>query len=182
MPPATYPLPIAVLAGREIMVLPIGLIVADDSLEWDSWFGDRGATRRAADSLIADALTERAPEVPWLLPSRLRRIAARNPTVVADPYRMPGAILRDERLEQVPDPLRAQLRTLAGFTSSRFALVPAALYYEATPAGQGRAHLTVVVTDVRLGTITFRSVASGDGADPWAALKSALNALTPVGP
>jgi hypothetical protein len=176
----TLPLPIAVLAGREIMVLPIGLIAADDSLDWDAWFTDRAGTRRATDSLIADALTERAPEVPWVLPARLQQLAARNPTIVTDPYRMPGAVLRDERLEAVPDPLRAQLRTLAAFTSARFALVPAALYYEPTPAGDGRAHLVIVVADVRLGSITFRTIASGDGEDPWAALKTALAALTPI--
>lgn len=182
VPPATLPLPVAALAGREILVLPVGLIAAEDSLGWRDWFRDRAAARAAADSLIADALTARAPEVPWVLPARLRQLAARNPTVVSDPDRMPGAVLRDERLEQVPDPLRSQLRTLASFTSARFVLVPAALYYEATPSGAGRAHLVTVVADVRLGTITFRSTASGDGPDPWAALEAAMAALTPVGP
>jgi len=180
VPPATLPLPVSALAGREILVLPVGLIAADDSLGWRDWFRDRAAARSAADSLIADALSERAPEVPWVLPPRLRQIAARNPTVVPDPDRMPGAVLRDERLTEVPDPLRAQLRTLSSFTSARYVLVPAAVYYETTPSHEGRAHLVIVVADVRLGTITFRSTASGDGPDPWTALEAALAALTPI--
>jgi len=181
VPPVTLPLPVAALAGREILVLPVGLIAASDSLGWRDWFRDRAQARSAADSLIADALTGRAPEVPWVLPTRLRQIAGRNPTIVPDPDRMPGAVLRDERLQEVPDPLRAQLRTLASFTSARYALVPAALFYEPTPSHEGRAHLVTVVADVRLGRITFRSTASGDGPDPWAALEAALAALTPTG-
>jgi len=181
VPPVTIPLPVAVLAGREILVLPVGLIAAADSLGWRDQFRDRAAVRSAADSIIADALTARAPEVPWVLPARLRQIARRNPTVVADPDRLPGAVLRDERLEEVPDPLRAQLRTLSSFTDARYALVPAALFYERTPSGEGRAHLVTAVADVRLGTITFRSTASGDGPDPWTALETALSALIPIG-
>jgi len=180
VPPVTLPLPVAVLAGREILVLPVGLIAASDSLGWRDAFRDRVGARSRADSIIADALTGRAPEVPWVLPARLRQIARRNPTVVADPDLLPGAVLRDERLEEVPDPLRAQLRTLSSFTSARYALVPAALFYEPTPSGDGRAYLVTVVADVRLGTITFRSTASGDGQDPWTALAAALAALTPI--
>ena len=112
---------------------------------------------------------------------------------------MGTAILRAEDLSLVPDPLRSQLRTLAALAGGRYALVPAALVYRRS-AGQavGRpvtpqppptagspdrrtalAELTVVLVDVRLGRVGWRSVARGEGEDPWMALTRAVKSLTP---
>jgi hypothetical protein len=104
------------------------------------------------------------------------------------------------REEIVPDPLRNELRTLAalaGAGGGRFVLVPAGLVYRrsagpvdrrtggaATRTGaEGRplatAELTVVMVDVRTGRVGFRTVARGDGDDPWTALTRAVKSLTP---
>jgi len=98
----------------------------------------------------------------------------------------------------VPDPLRSQLRTLAAIAGGRYALVPAALVFRRTVApGDGRtvpgptappplphppvatAELSIVMVDVRLGRIDWRTIARGQGDDPWSALTRAVKNLTP---
>ena len=41
------------------------------------------------------------------------------------------------------------------------------------------AELTVVMVDVRTGRVEWRTVARGEGDDPWTALTRAVKALTP---
>jgi hypothetical protein len=97
--------------------------------------------------------------------------------------------------ELVPDPLRNELRTLAalaGAGGGRYVLVPAGLILRrsggagagtstgtAGPPGAGTAELTIVIVDVRTGRIGFRTVARGEGDDPWTALTRAVKSLTP---
>src|SRR6266516_1287305 len=112
------------------------------------------------------------------------------------------------REEIVPDPLRHELRTLAalvGAGGGRFVLVPAGLVFRRTggpadgrtggaaegrtggvgaqhaaplPHGLATAELTVVMVDVRTGRVGFRTVARGEGNDPWTALTGAVKSLT----
>ena len=110
--------------------------------------------------------------------------------------------------EMVPDPLRNELRTLAalaGGGGGRYVLVPAGLIFRRTggpadgrtasqhptarppdrlrppgsPVGTATAELTVVLVDVRTGRVGFRTVARGEGDDPWTALTRAVKGLTP---
>ena len=96
---------------------------------------------------------------------------------------MSTSLLRAENLDVVPDPLRSQLRTLEAIAGGRYALIPAALIYRrpgpAPAAGQpagpdpsaprttdhppGLAELSLVLVDVRLGRISWRTVARGAG-------------------
>jgi hypothetical protein len=41
------------------------------------------------------------------------------------------------------------------------------------------AELSVVLVDVRTGQVGFRTVARGEGDDPWTALERAVKSLTP---
>jgi len=43
----------------------------------------------------------------------------------------------------------------------------------------GTAELTIVLADVRTGRVGFRTVARGEGDDPWTALTRAVKNLTP---
>ena len=45
--------------------------------------------------------------------------------------------------------------------------------------GVGRAELTLVIADVRTGQVAWRTVARGEGSDPWTALTAAVKVLTP---
>jgi len=186
-PAPTAPLPTAGLASNRVPILPFTLVVAEDALGWEQVLNDRQAVLAAADSVLGGLLEVRAPEVSWVRPDEVRRQARRSPTFGSNPDQMATALLRDERLVQVPDPLRSELRTLVALAGARYALVPAALVYlrvtpdtaRASAAAVARAELSVVLVDARLGRVGWRTVARGEGNDPWTALTRAVKALTP---
>jgi hypothetical protein len=178
--PVTHPLPTAGLAGEPVTVYPLTLIVAEPKLEWDSLIRPRDEALHHADSLIELFLDERAPEANWIMTDVLRRMARQAPGMLSDPGQMGTALLRAEGLEKIPDPLRSQMRNLTGVAGDRYALVPASLAYFATDtAGMARAELTMVVVEVRSGSVDWRTVARGEGEDPWSALWEALTSLVP---
>jgi len=197
-PAPVAPLPTAGLAGQQVSVLPLTLVAAEEELHWDTSLADRRAALARADSVIEALLRARAPEVNWLFPDELRRVARRAPGVAPNPDQMGTALLRAENLRVVPDPLRSQLRTLvalAGGGGGRYALVPAALVYRrpgapekasgdvgaqhAAPLDSATAELSMAMVDVRLGRIEWRTVARGDGDDPWSSLGRAMKSVTP---
>lgn len=192
-PPAplpTAPIPASVLAGQRVMLLPPTLALADEALGWQGQFTDRRGTLGRTDSVIGALLAERTPEVTWVRSAELRRAVQLSAGMAGDPGQLPLAILRNEELIEVPDPLRSQLRNLAAVSGARFGLAPAALVW--VPAdtaaavravvqgsGAGTAELTLVLVDTRLGQVVYRTVARGGGDDPWAALTRAVKAATP---
>ena len=200
-PEPTAPLPTAGIAAQQVGVLPLTLVAAEDSLHWDAVLGERRAVLAKSDSIIGTLLKARAPEVSWLLPDDLRRVARRAPGIAPAPDQMGTAILfhpTKQQPEMVPDPLRSELRTLAALAGGgRYALVPAGLTFRRTGGPADRrsesqrptarppdrltatAELTVVLVDVRTGRVGFRTVARGDGDDPWSALTRAVKTLTP---
>ena len=203
-PAPTVPLPTAGIAAQQVAITPLTLVVAEDSLHWQVLVGERRTSLARADSVIGSLLKERAPEVTWLLPDDLRRAARRAPGIAPDPDQMGTSILLrgGGREEMVPDPLRNEMRTLAalvGAGGGRFMLVPAGLVYRRSAGPVARrpvgppplpsagppvrpiatAELTVVMVDVRTGRVGFRTVARGDGDDPWTALTRAVKSLTP---
>jgi hypothetical protein len=186
-PAPTAPLPTAGLAGQRVSVLPLTLVAAEDTLHWEAVIADRRATLDRSDSIIGTLLAARATEVTWVGPPELRRAARRAVGIAADPDQMGMAFLRATNVIYVPDPLRYQLRTLVGLTGGRYALVPAGLVFRRT-VGQsdGRtdrptatAELSVVLVDTRVGRVGWRTIARGEGEDPWTALTRAVKSLTP---
>jgi len=181
-PAPTAPLPTAGLAGQKVSVLPLTLAAAEDTLHWDALIADRRATLDRSDSIIATLLAAREPEVTWVGPVELRRVARRAAGIAAEPDQMGTSFLRAETLIDVPDPLRYQLRTLVALAGGRFALVPAGLVYRhapGSPAGVATAELSIVLIDARVGKVGWRTVARGEGLDPWTALTRAVKSLTP---
>jgi len=184
-PRPTLPLPTAGIAGQQVSVFPLTLVAAEDSLHWEARLADRAAALAAADSIIGSLLRARVTEVTWVLPEELRRAARRAPAVATDPDHLSTSLLRAENIQTVPDPLRSQLRTLEAIAGGRFALIPAAVIFRRTPPGAATARpvavaeLSMVLVDVRLGRIGWRTVARGEGDDPWTALTRAMKALTP---
>jgi len=183
-PVPTAPLPTAGISGQQVGILPITLIAAEDTLHWDTVVSERDK----ADSVLTTLLKARAPEVGWVSPEELRRMARRAPGIATDPEQMATPLLRDPRMVQVVDPLRNQLRTLAAIAGGmRYVLAPAGLVYRRTVGlTDGRtdhpaatAEITVVLVDVRLGRVAWRTVARGEVDDPWTALTRAVKALTP---
>ncbi len=177
-PRPAAPLPTAGLAGEPVSVYPVTMMLAEDSLGWNDYVQPRREALDRADSLIALLLTERAPEVTWMLPDDLRRAARRAPGLLRDPDQMGTSILRTP-FDRTPDPLRSQMRQLSGVVGGNYALVPASLIFYAEPDGRGRAELTLVIVDVRLARTSWRTVATGKGSDPWQATWEALKTLVP---
>jgi len=179
------PVPSEGLAGQQVALVPLTLVVTDPAFQSDTLF-DRYRDRRAAllraDSIIGEAFVGRAPEVRWVLPPALRKLARRAPGIVDDPDQMGQALLRAPKLKDVPDPLRASLRNLMAVAGGRVAMVPAALGFSPDADGRIRAELSLVAADTRSGKVVWRSLALGGGATPDAALTAALEAVLPLTP
>ncbi len=186
-PPPPSP-PVATLSsasfsGQTIAVLPITLVVADPALQSDSTYAHYRDHRTAllrADSLVGAQLQTRGPEVTWVLPPQLRKVARRAAGFVEDPDQMGQAILRSPKLTKVPDPLRSSLRSLMALVNGRVALVPASLGFGPESDGRVRADLTLVLADSRTGKVIWRSLAYGRGKSPDEALNAAVAAVLPL--
>jgi len=163
--------------------MPLTLVATDPAFLSDSLFApyrDRRTTLTWADSVIGDAFVGRAPEVRWVLPPELRKVARRSPGIVGDPDQMGQALLRSPKFKTVPDPLRASLRNLMAVVGGRVAMVPASLGFLPDSTRRIRAELSLVAADTRTGKVVWRSLALGSGATPDAALAAALNAVLPL--
>lgn len=180
--PRELPLPTAGVSGQDVVVFPLTLIGASDSLAWDGQLRPRREALDMADSLIFRALEERTPDVVWVPPERLRDAHRRTPSMIADPDRISTQSLRFTAIDRVSGPLASQMRGLVGVAGSRFALVPASLFYFTSLHAAGRAELTLALVDVRTGAVRWRNIAPGEGADPWEALERALKTLNPTIP
>jgi hypothetical protein len=182
-------LPVTGLSGQQVILLPLTLVAAEDSLHWEKILNDRRATLGRADSVMGSLLTARAPEVSWVLPAEVRRAARRAPGLATDPDQLGTAVLRVQKLTVIPDPLRGQVRTLAalaGGGGGRHVLIPVALIYRRPPASLGAARpavglaeLALVLADIRTGRIEWRTVTIAEGDDPWIALNRAMKRITP---
>jgi hypothetical protein len=177
------PVPTEALAGQSVAVMPITLVAADPALQSDTIYApyrDRRTTLLWADSLIGEAFTGRAPEIRWVLPPELRKLARRSPGIVSDPDQMGQAMLRSPKAKELPDPLRSSLRNLMALVGGRMVMVPASLAFGREADGRLRANLTLVVADTRTGKVLWRSQATGNGAEPREALDAALAAVLPL--
>jgi hypothetical protein len=182
-PVPTRPLGLTAIAGQAIPVLPLTLVVSDPELAEDTVYRgwrDRLTALRTADTIIGDALNARGPEVQWILPPELRKIARRAPGMVGDPDQLGQAMMRDPKLERLPDNFRQNIRGLVAVAGNRYVLIPAALGFGRAADGRVQADLSLVLADVRNGVVLWRSAATGQGATPEAALEAAMAAVLPL--
>jgi hypothetical protein len=181
--PHVLPVPTEALVGQNVALMPITLVAPDPALQADSVYApyrDRRTALLWADSLIGEAFTGRAPEVRWVLPAELRKVARRSPGIVGDPDQMGQAALRSPKLREVPDPLRSSLRNLMAVVGGRVVMVPASIGFGRQADGRIRADLTLVAADTRSGKVLWRSIANGSGTNPREALDAALAAVLPL--
>jgi hypothetical protein len=181
--PQLLPVPTEALVGQNVALMPITLIAPDPALQADTIYApyrDRRTALLWADSLIGDAFTGRAPEVRWVLPAELRKVARRSPGIVGDPDQMGQAGLRSPKLREVPDPLRSSLRNLMAVVGGRVVMVPASIGFGRQADGLIRADLSLAAADTRSGRVLWRSLATGSGANPREALDAALAAVLPL--
>jgi hypothetical protein len=166
------------LAGQGVAVLPLTMVVGDPRVPGTSGPQARAGLLQWADSLLGDALAERAPEVTWVLPPALRRTAQRAPGLLPSPDRMGQSVMRSPGFKDLPDPLRSYVRQLLALSGgARYALIPSALYLSPAPGDSLTVQLAAVLADGRLGRVVWRTLAVGRGETADAAYHAALATL-----
>lgn len=175
------PLPTAGFAGSPTLLLTVGgLIIGDSASPLPDLEARRTALLEAAYTALDTALRD-ARDVHWIGLGEQRRVARRAPTLNLEPDRLTTAYLVGRKVQAVPDPLWAGLRTLAGLTGARLAVAPAAARITGRPGAYVVSYVLVVV-DTRVGQVVWRSRSTGSpAATPEAAFASAaLAALVPL--
>jgi hypothetical protein len=179
-PVPARPLVTPPLAGQKISVLPLTLMVTDLALGSEPPFTDRTTGLAWADSLLGVALNTRAPDVNWILPPELRRIAHRAPSMELDPDKMGQSVMAAPKINTIPDPLRTYARSLVALAGGRMILVPAVYSFNRQPDGLIKAELSLVLADVRSGQVVWRTLIPATGPTPLAALDAAFRVLLPL--
>jgi hypothetical protein len=178
--PVTQPLLTASIAGQGVALLPVTLVIAEAPVRTGELAQERVALIRFADSLFIEGMLTRAPEIQWIPPADLRRMARRSGGLVADPDRMGQAVMRSWSLTSVPDPLRSNLRKLVSIAGgSRYAFIPASVVFRADSAAPLGADLSVLLADTRTGRVVWRSMAKGAGGSAAEAIERAIETIFP---
>jgi hypothetical protein len=168
------------LAGQGVAVLPLTMVVSDSRIPGGAGPKARATTLRWADSLLAETLTEEAPEVNWMLPPALRRTAQRSGGLMPAPDRLGQSVMRSPQLKEAPDPLRSYIRQLVALSGgARFAFIPAALYLTPAAGDSLNVELAAVLIDGRLGRVVWRTLAVGRGETADDAYRAALKTILP---
>ena len=171
------PLPIASTSGSSVLLLTVGGIVLGDSTGLPELETRRTELLGVANAALDTALRRDAREVVWQGLEEQRRVVRRNPTLGLDPDRLATAYLIAPAMEQVPDPLFAQIRTLAAISGARYAVIPAGARLTGA-SGAYRAEYVLAVADARTGTVLWRGRAAGRlSATAEAALASAAGSV-----
>lgn len=169
----------APLAGQVVAVIPLTILIADEELMTMPPFNSHTTAVAWADSVIGEVIQERAPEPKWVLPPELRRIAHRAVGVAPDPDHMGQGVMRSPHMEDLPDPLRSSLRALLAVAGGRFAFIPAAVAIFPDSLGE-RADVSLVLADVRLGKVMWRTTTYAHGPTPRKALIAAMEQVFPA--
>jgi len=163
------------LAGQLVTVLPLTMVVSDPRVPGTAGPKARAGILRWADSLLNDALLERAPEVDWVFPPALRRATTRSGGLLPSPDRMGQSVMRSPNLKDTPDPLRGYVRQLVALAGgARFALIPAAIWITPSQSDTLLVELSAVLTDARTGRVMWRTLAAGKGETMADAYHAAL--------
>jgi len=174
-------LPVGALAGASVLLLPVGGVVLSDSAALvPRLVAGQYALRTLAASVLDSTLRVRAPDVTWIGLEEQRRALRMAPALGIDPARLEDAYLLNPKVETMADPLWSQLRTLAGMTSARTAVAPAAVRITREGAAY-TAEYVLVLVDSRDGRVLGRGRTLGPAAPtPEAALVAAAGAAVPL--
>jgi len=163
-PSADRPAPPAPdLSGRSVMLLPV-----------QSGSGVPGGL----DSELAFWLTERGPDVRWVLPDAIDQALARSPTLGIHPRSLEVSVFHYAEVRNIGDPLFGDLRRLGALVDARYAILPVAAGY-VTRAEGVRVEIAAAIIDTMGGRVLWFGVVggeTGDQADP-ALVASAAQAL-----
>jgi hypothetical protein len=162
--------PLAVFAGRPMVVLPTRFVRDGDPMGWAAAIPSAREFLASVDAEIGFALKERDLGSNWIMPEALVRSARRNAAFVADPHTLAAERLRPpirRKIEQLPEPLASQLRSLVALNDARYVLYPLEVRFEPADEGKGRAVLNVLVLDARLSTVMWMGDVASDPVESF---------------
>jgi len=171
-----------VLAGQSVPVLTLGGYSADSVLIGDSLLAgwdSRAVAITRFDGILGPYLLDNAPDVKWVLPDALRKMARRAPGLVPDPDRMGHQVMASSRIRRVPEPLASRLRQLVAYSDARHVLLPSSLMFSRDSTGSVSAEIAAELVDARLGSVLWRTYATGKGRSPDAAVRAAIATMVP---
>lgn len=167
------------LAGQAVPIMPFTHFVRDTAVKDSVLLLARPLVMAWADSILADAITLRAPEIDWIYGVELNRVARRGSGMIPEPAKMGQSILRQPNLKTVPDPTRSNLRMLAALAGGRYVFVPASVHFGRDSTGSVIATLYAVVADTRSGAVMWRANATGRGPQAGDALHATIDYFLP---
>jgi hypothetical protein len=154
--------PLAAMAARPVLVLPVQYVAFSDSLGWrrQGLVADR--ILATLDDSIAVALGDRGL-ASWTFAPAITASARRNAGMTADPHALAAEGLR--RLVKAGDdplsePLASQIRSLVALREGRYAILPVILRLENLGAG-ARASLLLYLIDSRTARIAWSGEIAG---------------------
>ena len=163
-PPPSPAAPLAVMAGRPVLVLPVQYVTFSDSLSRSLQLPLADQYLAALDDSIATALGDRGLRS-WTFARAITASARRNAGMTADPHAVAAERLR--RLVRAGDdplsePLASQIRSLVALGDARYVVLPAMLRLDNRVAG-ARGSLLVYLIDARTSRIQWSGEVSGEG-------------------
>ena len=133
-----------------------------------------------SDAEIAFALTQRGPDVDWVLPAEMAGALERSPAMDARIHGLPVGMFLQGEVRRVGDPLYGYLRRVGALVDSDVALVPVVARYRPESAERrSGVEIGAAVLSVRTGYVLWFGMVEGapGAADDPGALASAADAL-----
>lgn len=156
--------PLAYLAGRPVVVLPVQRNISFPDSSWKQPASVTDQFLAAIDDSIASALGDRGLRNTWTFAREISATARRNTGMLPDPHALAVAGLR--RLVRASDdplsePLASQIRSLISMRDARYAILPATVALEST-AGGIRGTVLVYLVDARTARIQWSGAVTSD--------------------
>lgn len=163
-PTSAAAVPLAAMAGRPVVVLPVQYVTFVDSVSGRQNSPLAVQYLASMDDSIASALADRGL-TSWTFARGITASARRNEGMTADPHALSAERFR--RLvkagdDALPEPLGSQIRSLVALREARYVILPAALRIENRIVG-GRGSLLVYLIDTRTERVAWSGEVRGEG-------------------
>ena len=167
--------PLASMAGRPVLVLPIQYIVFPDSLQFKDQLGPAAQFLTVLDDSIAASLGDRGLRS-WTFAPAITASARRNMGMTADPHLLAAERLR--RLvkpgdDPVSEPLASQIRSLVALREGRYVILPSIIRFESRVTG-ARGTVLLYLIDTRTSRIAWSGEVGSDFSNRFAMIAGSL--------
>lgn len=167
--------PLATMAGRPVLVLPVQYLVFPDSLSFKQQLSPSGQFLTILDDSIARSLADRGLRS-WTFAPAITASARRNMGMTADPHLLAAERLR--RLvkpgdDPVSEPLASQIRSLVALREGRYVILPSIIRFASSPAG-ARGTLLLYLIDTRTSRIAWSGEVASNTSPSFATIAGSL--------